>query len=151
MSSLVKTVAIVGRSLRATPASQRIRLFDVSARRNMGSQAQLPWNYLWQPGPYPRTKEECDAAAKKYVSPTKVPLSRFVLHVSPLTISKTRISRDIKIAHNILSHLLDWPILISSQQVPCRTERMNHRDIKVKGINFFVYIKPGGQLFGPAK
>ena len=70
MSSLVKTVAIVGRSLRATPASQRIRLFDVSARRNMGSQAQLPWNYLWQPGPYPRTKEECDAAAKKYVSTT---------------------------------------------------------------------------------
>lgn len=27
-----------------------------------------PWNYLWQPGPYPRTPEEREAAAKKYVS-----------------------------------------------------------------------------------
>lgn len=25
-----------------------------------------PWNYLWQPGPYPRTPEEREAAAKKY-------------------------------------------------------------------------------------
>ncbi|TRY64172.1 hypothetical protein TCAL_00807 [Tigriopus californicus] len=25
-----------------------------------------PWNYLWQPGPYPRTQEEREAAAKKY-------------------------------------------------------------------------------------
>ena len=27
-----------------------------------------PWNYLWQPAPYPQTKEEREAAARKYVS-----------------------------------------------------------------------------------
>ena len=27
-----------------------------------------PWNYLWQPAPYPETKEEREAAARKYVS-----------------------------------------------------------------------------------
>ena len=27
-----------------------------------------PWNYLWQPSPYPETKEEREAAARKYVS-----------------------------------------------------------------------------------
>lgn len=36
--------------------------------RNMsGGNDPLPWNYIWQPGPYPTTPEAKAAAAKKYV------------------------------------------------------------------------------------
>merc|ERR1712226_1790042 len=38
----------------------------VLQQSRMGSGGPAPWNYLWKPGPYPKTEEEMCAAAKKY-------------------------------------------------------------------------------------
>ena len=37
-----------------------------AGRMTLASDAPKPWNYIWQPGPYPVTKEAREAAARKY-------------------------------------------------------------------------------------
>jgi hypothetical protein len=39
-----------------------------------GYQTPLPWNYIWKPGPYPRSQEQRDAAAKKVIKVIFQPL-----------------------------------------------------------------------------
>lgn len=38
----------------------------VQSVRAASTNTPKPWNYLWKPGPYPKTEEEKVAAAKKY-------------------------------------------------------------------------------------
>lgn len=52
--------------LRLAASKWRAQQLRLQARA-MGSGPD-PWNYLWAPGPYPKTPEERAAAAKKYVS-----------------------------------------------------------------------------------
>ena len=56
-------------------------LYSKGFRQGHGSEETRPWNYLWQPGPYPETEEQRIAAAKKYVSGTSVVDPNVMFHV----------------------------------------------------------------------
>ena len=60
MSSLAR-VALARARAPGTGPKALAAAIQVMARRSAGN-----WNYQWMPGPYPRTKEERLAAAKKY-------------------------------------------------------------------------------------
>lgn len=47
-------------------ASRMTTAFNQSRTMAHNPQDPAPWNYLWMPGPYPKTEEEMCAAAKKY-------------------------------------------------------------------------------------
>lgn len=61
----------------SSPGSSAVMSKSLQQRYGSGGQVQggggafeegetRPWNYLWQPAPYPETKEEREAAARKY-------------------------------------------------------------------------------------
>ncbi len=64
MASLARAqrvAAVAAAAARLTAVKSLAALPSVVLRRHAGH-----WNYEWSPGPYPRTKEERLAAAKKY-------------------------------------------------------------------------------------